>query len=248
MRVGFLTDKGMKRPKNEDAVKVLKESNFFMLADGVGGNKSGEIASAAALDFLADYVYNNPIELVEGSEAIFLYFENAVNFVNESILQLSTTRPEYKGMATTLVFAYVDHKILYVANIGDSRVYFLHKDEVHQITEDHTYVNDLVKMGAITRKEADKHYKKNVITRAIGANAYNNPDSFNIYVEPDDKVLICSDGLYEEVSDDEILEIFNESKDMQDCAEKLVERANMNGGNDNISVICIDKVEERDEQ
>ena len=205
MRVGYLTDMGMKRPKNEDAVKVLRDSNFFMLADGVGGNKSGEIASTAVLDFMADYVYNNPIELVEGSEAIFVYFENAVNFVNESILQLSSTRPEYAGMATTLVFAYVDHKILYVGNVGDSRVYFLHKDEVHQITDDHTYVNDLVKMGAITRREADNHYKKNVITRAIGANAYNNPDCFNIYMEPDDRVLLCSDGLYEEVSDKEIL-------------------------------------------
>ena len=195
MRVGYLTDMGMKRPKNEDAVKVLRDSNFFMLADGVGGNKSGEIASTAVLDFMADYVYNNPIELVEGSEAIFVYFENAVNFVNESILQLSSTRPEYAGMATTLVFAYVDHKILYVGNVGDSRVYFLHKDEFHQITDDHTYVNDIVKMGAITRRVADNHYKKNVITRAIGANAYNNPDCFNIYMEPDDRVLLCSDGV-----------------------------------------------------
>ena len=248
MRVGYLTDKGMKRPKNEDAVKVLKDSRFFMLADGVGGNKSSEIASTAAVDFLADYVYNNPIELVEGSEAIFTYFENAVNFVNESILQLSNTKPEYVGMATTLVFAYVDHKILYVGNVGDSRVYFIHKDEVHQITDDHTYVNDLVKMGAITRSEADHHYKKNVITRAIGGNAYNNPDCFNIYMEPSDRVLICSDGLYEEVSDSEILDIFNESSDMQDCAERMVERANLNGGNDNVSVICIDMLEESNEQ
>ena len=102
-------------------------------------------------------------------------------------------------------------------------------------------------MGAITRSEADNHYKKNVITRAIGANAYNNPDCFNIYMEPDDRVLLCSDGLYEEVSDKEILEIFEESDDMQDCAERLVERANLNGGNDNISVICIDMLEESDE-
>ena len=248
MKIGYLTDQGMKRTKNEDAVKVLPDQKFFMLADGVGGNKSGEIASSAAIDFLEDYVKNNPLECVEGSEAIFLYFENAVNFVNESILQLSETKPEYAGMATTLVFAYIDHKILYVANVGDSRVYFIHHEEIHQITEDHTYVNDLVRMGAITKEEAEHHYKKNVITRAIGANAYNNPDCYNIFVEPDDKILLCSDGLYDELSDHEMMEILNEDHDMQACAERLVSCANENGGNDNISVICIDMVEEANEQ
>lgn len=248
MKIGYITDKGMRRTKNEDAVKVMPDSRFFMLADGVGGNKAGEIASQAALDFLEDYVLNNPIENVEGSEAIFRYFEDAVNYVNESILQLSQTKPEYAGMATTLVFAYIDDKILYVANVGDSRVYFMHKDEIHQITEDHTYVNDLVKMGAISRNEAEHHYKKNVITRAIGANAYNNPDCYNIYVEPEDKILICSDGLYDELSEQEILTRMGESYDMGECAEELVRLANENGGNDNISVICINMVEDDNEQ
>jgi serine/threonine protein phosphatase PrpC len=244
MNIGYITDRGIRRPKNEDSVKVMPEQNFFMLADGVGGNKSGEVASQATLDFLEDYVNNNPLDEVEGSENMFRYFENAVNYVNECILQLSKTRPEYAGMATTLVFAYVDGRILYVANVGDSRVYFIHGDEIHQITEDHTYVNDLVRMGAITRDEAEHHYKKNVITRAIGANAYNNPDCYNIYVEPDDKILICSDGLYDELSEQRILEEMSGMTDMQECAEKLVDAANDHGGSDNISVICINMVED----
>lgn len=248
MNIGLVTDKGRRRPKNEDAVKALEDTNFFMLADGVGGNKAGEIASSAAIDALEDYVRNNPVDKIEGKDEMFRYFENAVNFVNEFILQLSESKPEYAGMATTLVFAYIDDKILYVANVGDSRVYFIHGDEIHQITDDHTYVNDLVRMGAITKDEAEHHNKKNVITRAIGANAYNNPDCYNIFIEPEDKVLICSDGLYDEISDGDIMAIMNEMDDMQDCAESLVNMANDNGGSDNISVICINMVEERYEQ
>ena len=239
MRVGYLTDKGMRRDRNEDAVKVMEDHNFFMLADGVGGNRAGEVASQSALDTLEDYILNNPIENVEGSDRIFRYFEDAVNYVNEYILQLSGTRPEYHGMATTLVFAYIRDHILYVGNVGDSRVYFMHDNEIHQITEDHTYVNDLVKMGAITREEAEHHYKKNVITRAIGANAYSAPDCFNIYVEPNDRILLCSDGLYDELSDREILYEMGDMYDMEACASNLVYMANYCGGNDNISVICI---------
>jgi len=248
MNIGLVTDKGKRRPKNEDAVKALEDINFFMLADGVGGNKAGEIASRAAIDALEDYVRNNPIDKAEGKDDMFKYFENAVNFVNEFILQLSDSKEQYAGMATTLVFAYIRDKILYVANVGDSRVYFIHGDEIHQITDDHTYVNDLVRMGAITKDEAEHHNKKNVITRAIGANAYNNPDCYNIFIEPEDKVLICSDGLYDEVSDEDLMETMNDMDDMQECADSLVNMANDNGGSDNISVICINMVEERYEQ
>lgn len=244
MNIGYLTDPGRRRTKNEDALRVLKEKNFFMLADGVGGNKSGEVASQAALDALQDYVQNNPLDKVSGRDAMFRYFEDAVNYVNEYIREMSQEKPEYNGMATTLVFAYVDGKILYIANVGDSRVYFIHNNVIHQITEDHTYVNDLLKMGAITKSEAAHHEKKNVITRAIGANAYNCPDCFNIFIEPDDKILICSDGLYDEVPEKDIMEVIQSGEDMQDCARKLVDMANEKGGSDNISVICIDMMED----
>lgn len=243
MKIGYLTDKGRRRPINEDAIKVLPGKNFFMLADGVGGNKAGEVASKQALIAMEDYLNNNPIREVSGSNEIARYFENAVNYINDYILTLSDEVPEYAGMATTLVFAYLADQILYVGNVGDSRVYFIHKNSIHQVTEDHTYVNDLVKMGAITREEAEHHAKKNVITRAIGSNAYSNPDCFNIFIEPGDKILMCSDGLYDEVTERDMLIAMIAGNDMDACAENLVNMANANGGNDNISVICIDLME-----
>lgn len=160
MRVGYLTDKGNRRLKNEDSVMVVLQKRFFMLADGVGGNKAGEIASRTALDALEDYILKNEIPEEQGKDKMFLYFEDAVNFVNEVVCRLSEGVPEYDGMATTLVFAYIGKDALYISNIGDSRVYLIHGDEIYQITEDHTYVNDLIKMGVITQEEAINHNKK----------------------------------------------------------------------------------------
>ncbi len=245
MRVGYMTDKGRRRPKNEDALRVLPDRNFFMLADGVGGNRSGEVASNGSLDTLQKFIEHNPIEKLEGRDEIFRYFEAAVDYVDQTIERMSEAEPACAGMATTLVFAYIRDRIMYVANVGDSRAYLIHQGQIYQITEDHTYVNDLVKMGAITRQEAETHNKKNVITRAIGSNAYSTPDCFNVYIEPGDKVLICSDGLYDELSDAAILAELTRADDMTDCAEHLVRLANENGGNDNISVICIEVPEEQ---
>jgi protein phosphatase len=211
-----------------------------MLADGVGGNRSGEIASQSALDALEKFIRHNPPEWLSSRDEVFRYFRAAVNYVNQFIIKLSEAKPQYAGMATTLTFAYIRKDEMYVANVGDSRVYLAHGDMIQQITDDHTYVNDLVKMGAITKDEAHLHARKNVITRAIGANANNEPDCFSVPVERGDRVLLCSDGLYDEVDDDTILAIINRASDMAMCAEELVALANDNGGNDNISVICVD--------
>lgn len=239
MEIGYMTDGGRRRPTNEDAVKVLEDVSFFMLADGVGGNRSGEIASQSALDALEKFIRHNPPEWLDGRDEIFRYLRAAVRYVNQFIIRLSDAKPQYSGMATTLVFAYIRKDEMYVANIGDSRVYLIHNGNIQQITDDHTYVNDLVKMGAISREEAHTHARKNVITRAIGANANNEPDCFSVPVCTGDKILLCSDGLYDEVTDDEIRHKMTRFDDMMFCAEDLVSAANENGGNDNISVICI---------
>ena len=244
MRIGYLTDGGRRRPINEDAVKVMDDVNFYMLADGVGGNRSGEIASQSALDALEKFIRHNPPEWLDGRDEIFRYLRAAVRYVNQFIIRLSESKPQYTGMATTLVFACIRENEMDVANIGDSRVYLIHDGLIQQITDDHTYVNDLVKMGAITREEAHNHARKNVITRAIGANANNEPDCFSVPVSMGDRVLLCSDGLYDEVDDETILHSISRFSDMMICAEDLVSMANEHGGNDNISVICINLVED----
>ncbi|MBO5513856.1 MAG: Stp1/IreP family PP2C-type Ser/Thr phosphatase [Mogibacterium sp.] len=240
MRTANLTDRGRRRPTNEDSVRTCDDLNFFMIADGVGGNRSGEIASQSALDALEKFIRHNPPEWLGSREEIFRYFRAAVTYVNQFIIKLSEVKPQYAGMATTLAFAYIREKEMYVANVGDSRVYLAHGDMIQQITDDHTYVNDLVKMGAITKDEAHLHARKNVITRAIGANANNEPDCFSVPLEEGDRVLLCSDGLYDEVDDETMLKVLTATDDMERCAEKLVAMANENGGNDNISVICVD--------
>ena len=191
-------------------------------------------------DALEKFVRHNPPEWLGSRDEIFRYFRAAVNYVNQFIIKLSEAKPQYAGMATTLAFAYVRDNELYVANVGDSRVYLMHDDMIQQITDDHTYVNDLVKMGAITKEEAHIHARKNVITRAIGANANNEPDCFCVLLEKGDRILLCSDGLYDEVDDESILGIVTRSDNMSECVRDLVAIANENGGNDNISVICVD--------
>jgi len=240
MNTGYMTDRGRRRPTNEDALRVCEDLDFFMLADGVGGNRSGEIASRSALDALEKFIRHNPPEWLGSRDEVFRYFRAAVNYVNQFIIKLSEAKPQYAGMATTLTFAYIRENEMYVANVGDSRVYLAHGDIIQQITDDHTYVNDLVKMGAITKEEAHLHARKNVITRAIGANANNEPDCFSVPLQKGDKVLLCSDGLYDEVDDDTILATLNRFENMTVCAEDLVSLANESGGNDNISVICVD--------
>jgi protein phosphatase len=239
MKIGYMTDRGRRRPTNEDSLRACDDVGFFMLADGVGGNRSGEIASQSALDALEKFVRHNPPEWLGSRDEIFRYFRAAVNYVNQFIIKLSEAKPQYAGMATTLTFAYVRDNEMYVANVGDSRVYLIHDGMIQQITDDHTYVNDLVKMGAITREEAHLHARKNVITRAIGANANNEPDCFSVPVGKGDLILLCSDGLYDEVDDETILSTITRFDDMKMCAEDLVALANENGGNDNISVICV---------
>ncbi len=240
MRTANLTDRGRRRPTNEDSVRTCEDLNFFMIADGVGGNRSGEIASQSALDALEKFIRHNPPEWLGSRDEVFRYFRAAVTYVNQFIIKLSEVKPQYAGMATTLAFAYIRENEMYVANVGDSRVYLAHGDMIQQITDDHTYVNDLVKMGAITKEEAHLHARKNVITRAIGANANNEPDCFSVPLEKGDRVLLCSDGLYDEVDDETMLKVLTATDDMARCAEKLVAMANENGGNDNISVICVD--------
>ena len=234
-----ITDIGLRREMNQDYIfasdlPLGNLSCLYLVADGMGGHRAGDYASKYTVETVVDHVAGT-----EGEDPEELLGE-AYRIANTQIRLKAARHREFYGMGTTLVSCTICGDMLLVANVGDSRVYLAHGDMIQQITDDHTYVNDLVKMGAISKEEAHMHARKNVITRAIGANANNEPDCFSVPVEKGNRILLCSDGLYDEVDDDTILAVLNRYDDMKVCAEDLVYMANENGGNDNISVICID--------
>ncbi|MGI6256843.1 MAG: Stp1/IreP family PP2C-type Ser/Thr phosphatase [Anaerovoracaceae bacterium] len=237
--VGFQSDKGKSRSNNEDACFVMPKENIYVVADGVGGNNAGEIASKTAVTRVAEYIKANPIQSVgEGSE-LKEYLKACVDSVNDSILTLAGQFPENSGMATTLIICYIHEKKAYFVNIGDSRAYIFRKNELFQVTEDHTYVNTLVKLGAITHEEARSHRGEHVITRAMGAEKDIEADYYQTHVQEGDVIVLCTDGLYGEVSEAEMCKMIEKEKDMSILAKSLISAANKAGGSDNITVVCL---------
>lgn len=239
IQVGFKSDRGLKRKNNEDSCFVIPEDKIYIVADGVGGSNSGEVASRSAVSFIADYIKKNPIKAVKGREEIKNYFVNCMEEANSLVFELSYENTENKGMATTLVLAYVNRKKAYVVNIGDSRAYLMRDNNLTQITEDHTYVNTLIKSGAITADAARSHGKRHIITKALGGDRTAEPDIFEVKLMKDDILLLCTDGLHGEVDDDNICQILSSGQQMSEICNTLITRANRLGGNDNITVVCV---------
>ncbi|MCR4669075.1 MAG: Stp1/IreP family PP2C-type Ser/Thr phosphatase [Clostridia bacterium] len=238
MDVGFKTDKGKRRNNNEDAFFVLRNDGVFIVADGVGGNNSGEIASRTAVNEVAQFVEDRSPKELRG-KALREYFIKAVRGANFRVYDMAQRYIENSGMATTMVIAYIEGSRLLVCNVGDSRAYVYGGGVLRQITEDHTYVNALVKAGVISKDQAMKHEDKNMITKAIGAENDVEPDIFELELMDGDCVLLCTDGLYGEVKEEDIAGIFAKGGSMTDTCAELVDAANDGGGSDNITVICI---------
>ena len=247
MEVGFKTDRGLRRSNNEDACFVMKRDKVFIVAYGVGGNNSGEIASRTAVNEIAGYIETHSLEELKTPEEIKAYFEDCMKAANFKVLEMSRRFEKNRGMATTVVAAYIVRDKLYIVNVGDSRAYILRRGVLTQITEDHTYVNTLLKAGLISEKEAKHHVNKNMITRAVGADYTIDADFFTVPIEKEDIILICTDGLYGEVGDSELIRELEKEKSMSEICNKLVEAANRNGGSDNITMVVL-KVTEEDVQ
>ncbi len=244
MEVGFKSDKGVKRSNNEDACFVLLPDKVYVVADGVGGGNAGEIASRTAVNEIAKYVIENPINKMNNKYAIVNYLQDCLDKTNEKIYDMANTYEENSGMATTIVIVYSADGKAYITNVGDSRVYLFRKNQLVQLTEDHTYVNTLLKAGVISKEEADLDDRKNVITKALGADATVEPDFFQVEIIKDDIFVICTDGLYDEVESSEIAQILQNETSMSDACSELINRANTNGGHDNITIICLKVTEE----
>lgn len=239
VQIGFKCNKGVVRENNEDACFVIPSHDVYIVADGVGGNNSGEIASRIAVSEIAGFVKEHDLSSYENDEDIFGFFYEAIEHANNMIYQSGIENPQHRGMATTVVTAYIHDNNAYVANIGDSRAYLFRNGKLKRITNDHTYVNELISKGLITEDEAENHEQKNVITRALGAEKSAAPDFYKLSLFKNDIMLLCTDGLYGEVSDEKMEAILKNCRSMNDTCAQMVDEANRCGGRDNITVVCV---------
>lgn len=231
-----MSDVGKKRQINQDCVDISVTPvgnlpNLLLLADGMGGHKAGDYASRFAIDTVKQEVNvspeTNPVHI----------FAEAIEYANTHLYEKSVSDMNFQGMGTTLVAATCLDNKLSVANIGDSRLYLIRQNKMVQVTRDHSYVAELVQKGELDKETAQNHPKKNYITRAVGAFEKANADYFYVETKPGDTILICSDGLTNMLSDEEILSMIYQEKDLELTCHKLVQAANEKGGLDNISVI-----------
>jgi len=207
--------------------------NLFVVADGMGGHQAGDYASRYIVENLVTY-----LQYTENSQIVPLLREGILK-VNTQLYQESKEKPELSGMGTTLVAAVADENTLYVANVGDSRLYLV-RDRIRQVTKDHSYVEELVSLGRLERGSKDYKDKKNIITRAVGTEDKLLVDFFEVGLEPGDFILMCSDGLSNMLEDVEMEEIVGSDLELEEKAEKLITVANDNGGKDNIAVVLVD--------
>lgn len=236
-----ITDIGKKRQLNQDFVFTSELPlgslpNMFVVADGMGGHKAGDFASKYTVKTMIEEVLRSkddrPVEILR----------NAIRSANEFVRRKAHDDANMVGMGTTVVAATYKEDILYVANVGDSRLYVVN-DKISQITRDHSLVEEMVRMGTLDREAARNHPDKNIITRAVGATEYINVDFFEVGLKPGDIVLMCTDGLTNMMEDNAIHEILLKKTSLEQKAKELVDGANDNGGSDNIAVVLIELVE-----
>lgn len=232
------TDIGKKRSMNQDNLFFSDEPvgtlpNLYIVADGMGGHKAGDYASSYAVFRFVEFVKRcedtNPITVMK----------KGIQTVNEGIRTASQEREELSGMGTTFVCAVIVENRLYVSNIGDSRLYILDKDNIRQITLDHSLVEELIRTGQLNPLKVRNHPEKNIITRALGVNEEAVPDFFELELHMDERILMCSDGLSNMVEDDELLNIIMEAEKPKAAVERLIDRANYYGGKDNIAALVV---------
>ena len=248
MRIRYAgnTNVGMKRTANEDSLYLIPSQNLYMVADGMGGHASGEVASQLAVETVAKFYQETaedeeitwPFKMDKDKE----YQENrlitGVKLANRQIFESAAEQPRLKGMGTTIVLTHFSNGGVYVVHVGDSRVYRVRGSQLTQVTEDHSLLNDYIKMKELTAEEIENFPHKNVIVRALGMKETVQVDSMFEIPQNRDIYLLCSDGLSGMIDDDTILQTVVEFReDLEACCNKLIERANANGGTDNVTVV-----------
>jgi len=229
-----MSDIGLVRGTNEDSY-ICEPPHLFVVADGMGGHAAGDIASKLAATTVNRYIEENAA--TNNYEELL---KQAINQANTSIYQLSQSKEDFNGMGTTVTAVYVNGDTIYWGHVGDSRIYLLHNREFNQITNDHSLVWELVQSGNITREEAQVHPKRNMLTRAVGTSCLIKIDTGVIVWEPGDILLLCTDGLTNMVSEQDIYNLINDEQgNLESIVNQLVAQAKNAGGFDNITTILL---------
>ena len=235
------TDVGKVREINEDSFYITEDPfnsvQLFLLADGMGGCNAGEIASKLAIKSAKKYIENNFADTPKDRDSLIQLVGSSLEYANMVVYEKALTNKEYSGMGTTLEICLIYNNRAYIGHIGDSRIYRIRKEFMRKLTQDHSYVQKLLQEGTITKEEAEHHPKKNMLMKALGCNAFAEPDVMIKGFQKGDIIIICSDGLSNMVSQEEIYEIVRDN--FETAPKELIERANQNGGLDNITIITI---------
>ena len=231
MKAYYKSHVGLVREQNEDTVLVDEQQGIFILADGMGGHNAGEVASLLAAETLRDALQGQ----TASADLLRLAFRRA----NRAVFERQLGEESLSGMGTTLTALWEEGDHVLLGHVGDSRAYLYAGGRLRQISEDHSYVADLVRAGAITEEEAFHHPRRNVITRAVGTDESVRADVVEILKAPGEKWLLCSDGLTDLVRDPEIAEILAQFSG-QEAVEQLVDKALLYGGKDNVSVLLVE--------
>jgi protein phosphatase len=242
------SDVGRVRSSNEDAWAVFTDLRFFVVADGMGGHAAGEIASHMAVDTMHDFIKMSlqssevtwPADTDRNLPIPIRRLVAAGKLANEKIFQASRSNPKLNGMGTTMVAILIDQDTAHVAHVGDSRAYLFRNGRIDRLTEDHSLINDYIQQGLLKIEEANQHPLKHVITRALGSAVKVEVDIKSVPLREGDALLLCSDGLSNLLTDDELITISRDSlKEPRTVCQRLIDTANEKGGEDNVTVVFI---------
>ena len=227
------SDNGKKRKNNEDAFQIIEELGLLIVADGIGGNNAGEVASNKAVYEMAGYVKNN----FKKRDNLDLLCDG-INYTNNVIYTMARENEEYSGMGTTIVVALCERDKVNLIHVGDSRAYLINETKMEQLTEDHSLVFELFKRGTISLEESRHHPNRHIITRSIGNSPVVEPEANTFFWKKGDYLLICTDGLTDILEDEKIRDIVaGAKKGLEEISQELIDSANNNGGSDNITLI-----------
>lgn len=246
MKFAIKSDVGQRRKVNEDAAGYFESKNhipLMMVCDGIGGHNAGEIASAMALMSIGQAWEKTEFNDIE---EVYQWLIQKITEANEAIFTRSAQYEDLYGMGTTVVVASIIGNQLMIANVGDSRAYVLRNFQLKQLTEDQSLVNALLKSGEITPEEAENHPNKNIVTQSLGVTSSVEIDFVRMTIKNEDTLILCSDGLSDMLSLEEIRNIMNHYSDVEQQVEKAVQEANEAGGRDNITV-AIAKIQLQEE-